>query len=314
MTSWDPRNAGPAEDIVSQGSEYLAARPWWWRFTVALLLVAVGAVIGARVDDDLPWRRPTHSPPSIELIAGSIAAGTGVEAEHGYRLAVFNAGDRGVRVRIVGLSDHTLIVSGSERVSIAPRDWASVAFTVRNDCDRSVVREVPAVVVRISGSAGVDQQIPVTSPPDVSAADEYRHCAAPTPLHRRDLGGLWVVEESEGRWADLAKVGLFRFRSDGRFAFDPEGFLFEPGKQGVFGRYRVTGTRLVLRSSGGYACGKGHREVWTTTALTENLLRLDIADSDAGYCYVPAGDRQLLRRVVPEARLPSEPPISDPRP
>jgi len=280
---------------------------------VSLLLVAVGAVIGARVDDDLPWRRPAHPASSIELIAGSIAAPDGIDAGHSYRLTVFNAGDRGVRVRVVGLSDHTLIVSGSERVSIAPREWGSVTFTVRNDCDRSVVRQVPAVVVRTSGSGGVDHQIPVTAPPDATEADEYPHCAAPTSLHRRDLGGLWVVEEAEGRWADLAKVGLFWFRSDGSFAFDPEGFLFEPGKQGFFGRYRVAGPRLVLRSAGGYACGRGYREVWTTTALTENLLRLDIVDSDAGYCYVPAGDRQLLRRVVPERRLPSDRPVNDPR-
>lgn len=310
VTSWGSGDGGAGPDVLSQGAEDLAARPGW-RFVIALGLLALGALIGARVDDELPWRRAADPAP-IELVAGSIAARTGVDAGHSYRIGVFNAGDRSVEVSVVGLSDHSLTVTDSARVSIAPRDWGTVEFTVRNDCDRSVVQHVPAVVVRSAGSDSVDQQIPVTTPPDAGVADDYGRCAAPTPLHRRDLGGLWVLEEAEGRWADLAKVGLFRFSSDGTFIFDPEGFLFVPGKQGFFGTYRLTGSRLVLTSDGGYACGAGHREVWTTTALDRDLLRLDIAGSDPGYCYVPTGDRQVLRRLVPEGRLPTDPAVTDP--
>jgi hypothetical protein len=110
--------------------------------------------------------------------------------------------------------------------------------------------------------------------PAVAIRDDHRiECRAPTRLDRGQLTGLWFAEEIRGRWADLAGKTLVRFTSDGRFAFDPEGRMFEEGHQGFFGTYRLRGDRLLFHG-------------------------------DGGYCNSPPGERHILRRLVPEVSLP----------
>jgi hypothetical protein len=162
------------------------------------------------------------------------------------------------------------------------------------------------VQVRVTDSDGSrEQRVELARPAGALRVVHERECVPATTLGPDDLGGLWIVERIEGRWADLAGITLMRFTADGRFALDPEGQMFREGDQGVRGTYRLQGTRLHLQVDGGYACEKGYSEVWTTTLVEKDVLRLDVVRSDEGYCNSPAHEREVLRRLVPESRLPT---------
>ena len=302
MTSWYSGNGDRDEELLSHGDDTAPLRPVRL-FAAAALLLVLGAALGTRIDGALRWLGLRGA--DVELTGGAVAAATSVNDRHQFRVGVFNPGEETVHVRVVGLDGGVTAVTPGRPVAVAPHSWRHPSFSVPFLCDETALSTVAAVRVRASTTAGSsEQRVELAAPALALAVVHDRECAPPAALGRRDLGGLWVVEDYEGRWASLARVGLLRFTADGRFAFDPEGHLFQEGRQGMFGTYRLHGTRLQLQTGGGYACGKGYREVWTTARLEPELLRLDIVRSDPGYCHTPPGDREFLRRVVKEGGLP----------
>jgi hypothetical protein len=295
--------------VISHGGDEPSSRRSHLVAAAAVLLL-VGAVLGGGVvagyRDRLPWPgRPADVP---ALTAGSIMAATLTGDRHRYRLDLFNPGPGTVRdAQVVAVVGRTATVTPGDPVTIAPRRWRSVTFTLPDECGSPALLLARSVRVRAAaaGTGRREQQVALASPASSIRENHDRECVPPTALTPADLGGLWVLEEEEGRWADLAGSSLMRFTADGRFAFDPEGRMFQEGHQGFFGSYRLRGDRLLLRGDGGYACARGYREEWTTTLLADGLLRLDVVRSSQGYCHSPAGERQLLRRLVPAGRLPS---------
>jgi hypothetical protein len=307
VTSWSPGD-GFADVIRHGGDEPPSRRSHL--VAAAAVLVLVGAVLGgglvAGYRDRLPWpARPAGVP---ALTAGSVAAASGIGDRHRYRLDQFNPGPGTVRdVQVVAVVGRTATVTPGDPVTIGPRRWRTVTFSLPDECDSPAVLLARSVRVRAATTdAGRrEQQVALASPASSIRENHDRECVPTTTLTPADLGGLWVLEEEEGRWAELAGISLMRFTSDGRFAFDPEGRMFEEGHQGFFGTYRLRGDRLLFHGDGGYACARGYAEEWTTTLLADGLLRLDVVRSSEGYCHNPDGERQLLRRLVPAERLPA---------
>jgi hypothetical protein len=278
----------------------------------AVALLAVGAALGGGVAlglrGDLPWSAPAAAVPP--LIGGTVEAASAPTERHRYRVALFNPGPGTVRdVQVVAVVGRAVLVEPGVPVDIEPGVWRGVTFSLPDECGSPALLLARSVRVRAAAAdtGGREQQVPLAAPAASIRENHDRECVPPTALTPADLGGLWVLEEEEGRWAELAGIGLLRFTSDGRFVFDPEGRMFEEGHQGFFGTFRLRGDRLLLRGDGGYACAPGYREEWTTTLLADGLLRLDVVRSSEGYCHNPDGERQLLRRLVPARRLPSGP-------
>jgi hypothetical protein len=270
----------------------------------------MGAFLGTRLGSGSPFSF-LGSPATAALTGGSLAPAPELDDRHRFRVGLFNPGETTVRVRVVALDEWSTTVAANPAVGIAPHSWAQATFSLPDDCDGPAPPPIAALRIRtVDRGAHGHQRVELAAPATALGAVHARECAPATSLSPRALGGLWHLEAAEGRWADLAGVSLIRFTGDGRFAFDPEGQLFQEGDQGMFGTYRLHGTRLRLRSAGGYACAPGYTEVWTTTLMSEDLLRLDIVRSDGGYCHSPPGERQLFRRLVPEGRLPPDRPVS----
>jgi hypothetical protein len=265
--------------------------------------------LGLRLDPELPFSF-LGSPPAAALVGGSLAP-TGLTDPRGFRVGLFNTGEERVRVRVVGLDGWPTEVVATHSVDIAPHSWGQAVFTLPQECEGPAPPEVTAMRVRTGGPGRPAEQLVELAEPAGALRDHHDlECPAPVSLDSAQLTGLWIVEEARGRWEGFAHKGLMRFTPDRRFAFDPEGRMFDEGKQGFFGTYRLHGSRLHLRSDGGYACGVGYAEVWTTTLLSEDRLRLDIVRSDSGYCRSPPGERQILRRLLPVDGLPAEEPTS----
>ncbi len=304
MSTWSPGDGGP--DLLSTGDE----QPRWtdrFRTTaVAALCLVAGGFLGVRLDDaGSPLSAPSGTPPAV--VTGGVVSSLvdpEVPLPHQFQVSLFNPGERGVRVRVAGLTGLGTAVT-APAVDITPHGWAQARFSRPAVCEEPTLPAVTAVRIRfVDPEVAHEQQVQLAGPA-VAIRDDHRiECRAPTRLARGQLTGLWFAEEIRGRWADLAGKTLVRFTSDGRFALDPEGHLFDEGGQGFFGSYRLTGSRLLLRAEGGYACEVGYTEVWTTTLLAEDRLRLDIDRSDGGYCNSPPGERHILRRLVPEVSLP----------
>lgn len=313
VTSWTPGDGGWTRETLSQGGEKPATRPGLLLAAAAALLV-LGVVVGARIDDHLRWPGSEHV--GLALTGGAVAAATRIDDRHRFQVALFNSGEEPVRVRVVGIVGLAVPVADSYPVTLAAHRWGQLLFSLPSECDEAALPRVTAL--RVSSADGsvaqrVTQRVALAAPATALGVVHTRECAPATRLGRRDLGGLWYLEEVEGRWVDLAHLGLMRFTADGRFAFDPEGLLFQEGEQGMLGTYRLHGTRLVIEAHAGYACERGFSETWTTTLLAKDLLRLDIVRSDLGYCNSPPGERQILRRLVAEDGLPARGPVSDRR-
>ncbi len=267
-------------------------------------------LIGVQVGD---WSRTAAtSHPEPALAAGSLAAAGDPADRLRFRVGVLNAGEETVRVRVSGLVGHLTPVTRSTAEDVAPGGRSLVAFSLPTECDQPSTPLVTSLRVRTNGPGGRGEQVVQLAEPATALADAYRReCSPATALTHRELGGLWYLEEAGGKWSDLAEISLSRFTADGRFAFDPEGRLFEEGGQGFFGTFRLRGTRLSLESEGGYACPQGYSEAWTTTLLADDLLKLDLVDSDHGYyCHAPPGEWEILRRLVSENHLPAVRPLA----
>lgn len=314
MSTW---GSGPGDpDLLSSGDE---GAPWPARVriaAVAVVCLVVGAFLGTRLDDADSPLSALVAPPPAALTGGVVSSLTDRDdpLPHQFQVGLFNPGERGVRVLVVGLTGWSTTVVPDAAVDVAPHSWARAAFSLPGVCEVPTLPTTTGVLIRITDpEVDGEQRVELAGPPDAIGADHDLECPAPTRLDRGQLTGLWYLEEVRGRWKDLAGKSLMRFTSDGRFAFDPEGRMFDEGHQGFFGTYRLRGSRLHLRADGGYACKAGFDEVWTTTLLDEDLLRLDVVRSDGGYCNSPPGERQTLRRLVPESRLPpgssSSPPV-----
>ncbi|MGN6574952.1 MAG: hypothetical protein ACTHKG_04635 [Nocardioides sp.] len=304
MTAWSPGD-GSAE-VLSHGGD--APRPRRSApVAAAVALLVVGAVLGAGFAlgfrDDLPWSGRAAAVPA--LTGGSVEAASAPTERHRYRVALFNPGPGTVHdVQVVAVVGRAVTVESGRPVDIDPGTWRGVTFSLPDECSSPATRLAQGLLVRThpETQGAVEQEVPLQST-GVLRDNHERECLPSTALRRSDLGGLWVLAEDEGRWSDLAGASLMRFTADGRFAFDPEGRLFG-GDQGWRGTYRVHRDQLVLRGDGGYACAAGYSEVWTTTLLADGVLRLDVVRSSPGYCHTPPGERQVLRRLVPESRLP----------
>ncbi len=277
---------------------------------MAVVCLVMGGVLGTRLDNGSPFSF-LDSPSTAALTGGSVTAAPALDDRHRFRVGLFNPGKTTVRVRVVGLDGWSTTVAANPGVGIAPHRWAQVTFSLPDDCDGPVPPPVTALRIRtVDRGTPSHQRVELAAPATALRAVHTRECLPPTMLTPRDLGGLWHLEAAEGRWSDLARISLMRFTADGRFTFDPEGLLFQEGDQGMLGTYRLQGTRLRLHADGGYACAVGYTEVWTTTLLSEDLLRLDIVRSDGGYCYSPPGERHVFRRLVPEDNLPPDGSVS----
>lgn len=305
MSTWAPGDGAP--DLLSSGPE---GPPWWDRFrtaAVAVVCLAAGAALGTSWDGAvLPVNGQAAGPPAA-LTAGSVSAldDPGDPRAHGFEVNVFNAGEQELRVFVVRLigSSTTVTTGGAE--TVPPKSWARVPFWLPEMCTVPTPPYVTALRVRVLQPGSAEEPVlNLAEPADAVVEHHERECRPTTALSRGRLTGLWYVEEWRGRWEELAGRSLMRFTSDGRFAFDPEGWMFVEGRQGFFGTYRLQDDQLRLRAEGGYACEVGFREVWRTTLLEEDRLQLDIVRSDGGYCHTPPGDQQVLRRLVPERRLP----------
>jgi hypothetical protein len=277
---------------------------------VAVVCLVLGGVLGTRLDSGSAFSF-LDSPATAALTAGAVASAPALDDRHRFRVDLFNPGRTTVRVRVVGLDGWSTTVAANPAVGIAPHRWAQVTFSLPDDCDGPVPPPITALRIRTvdRGTRG-HQRVELAAPATALRAVHTRECVPATTLTPRDLGGLWHLEEAEGRWSDLARISLMRFTADGRFTFDPEGLLFQEGDQGMLGTYRLDGTRLRLRADGGYACDAGYTEVWKTTLLSEDLLQLDIVRSDGGYCNSPPGERHVFRRLVREDNLPPDGSVS----
>lgn len=305
MSTWDPGDGAP--DLLSSGPE---GPPWWDRFrtaAVAVVCLAVGAVLGARWDEaELPLTAQGAAPPAA-LTAGSVSAldDPGDPRAHGFEVNLFNAGEQELRVFVIRLIGSSTPVTTGDPEIVPPRSWARVPFWLPEMCTVPTPPYVTAVRVRVLLPGATEEPLLNLAEPAAAVVDRHeRECQPTTALSRSRLTGLWYVEEWRGRWEELAGRSLMRFTSDGRFAFDPEGRMFVEGGQGFFGTYRLHGDRLRLRAEGGYSCTVGFSEVWRTTLLDKDRLQLDVVRSDGGFCHTPPGDQQVLRRLVPERRLP----------
>ncbi len=308
VTSWIPD--GGAAEVLSHGGEATRLRRLHLvAAAVALLVVgaAAGAGVAAGFDARPPWAEPAADVPA--LTGGTIDVAPAATDRHRYQVALFNPGPDAVRgVQVVGVVGRAATVTAGLPVAIAPHSWRPVSFSLPDECGSPAGVLARTLRVRTAGTGAGPGSVLEVELAESAAALRDNHegeCLAPTALTAADLGGLWIVEEAEGAWADLARISLMRFTPDGRFAFDPEGRMFDEGHQGFFGTYRLRGHGLLLRSDGGYACARGYSEVWTTTRLADDLLRLDIVRSSRGFCHNPPGERQVLRRLVPAERLPS---------
>lgn len=303
MTTWNPGDGGP--DVLSSGNE---GPPWADRARAAALAIVcllAGAFLGTRLDDaGSPFSAQAAQPPAA-LTGGVVSAVDGNDPlPHRYQVGLFNPGERTVRVLVVGPTAWTTPVAANRGVDVPPHGWAHAAFALPGLCEVRMVPRVTAVRIRFVDPAVGQQRVELAEPTDAFRDDQDLECPPPTLLGRGQLTGLWHLEEVRGRWEDLPGKSLVRFTSDGRFAFDQEGRMFDQGNQVFFGTYRQHGSRLHLRADGGYACAAGYSEVWQTTQLKRDLLRLDVVRSDGGYCNSPPGERQILRRLLPERGLP----------
>ena len=308
MTSWDPGDGGRGGELLIHGDEKPPTRPGR-QFAAAVGLLVLGAVGGAVVNDNLsrPGRERSH----VALTGGVVAPAPRIDDRPRYRVGLFNSGEAPIRVRVVGVVGRSAAVTDSRPLEVAPHSWGQPVFSLPSECGEPELPLVTELRVRATGAGGsAEQRVALAEPATALRTVHGRDCVPPTLLSRRDLGGLWILEQVEGLWTGLAKVGLMRFTRDGRFTFDPEGQLFHEGHQGYFGTYRLDGTRLRLVADGGYACSKGFTEVWTTTLLAKGRLRLDVVSSDDGYCHSPPGERWFFRRLVRERLLPPVGPVS----
>ena len=308
VTSWYPGDTHGDRDgeLLIHGDDNPPTRPRRLLAAVAAGLAA-GVLIGTQVDDWWPAAGTSHL--ESALTAGSLAAAGDATDRLRFRVGVFNAGEVTVRVQVTGVVGRKTPVTRTTAVVVAPGNRASLAFSLPLECDEPSTPVVTALRMRAGSTGARGEYVVELAEPATALADAHRReCATTTVLSRRELGGLWHLEEAGGKWADLAQVTLMRFTADGRFAFDPEGRLFQDGGQGFFGTFRLRGARLYLESKGGYACPHGYSEAWTTTLLADDLLKLDLVDSDPGYCHAPPGEWQILRRLVPENRLPPDRP------
>lgn len=303
VTSRHPENGVRDQEVLSQGDDS-PARPVRL-LAAALVVLTVGTALGSLVVGRWPWGPAAIT--AARLAGGTIEPDPSAGGHHGYQLSLYNPGEEDATVRIVGIDGRAVTVADTRPTRIGARDWGRITFSLPDECASPADRLATAVVVRAED--GVIDRISLAAPATALSTNHDRECARPTELRRRDLGGLWHLEAVQGRWTELAGISLMRFTSDGAFAFDPEGKIFDERHQGMVGSYRLHGTRLRLAVNGGYACSKGFSEDWTTTRLTKDLLRLDVVRSDTGYCYSPPGERQILRRLVREADLPASEPV-----
>lgn len=224
---------------------------------MAVVCLVAGAFLGTRLDDTGSPISDLVAPPPAALTGGVVSSviDTNEPLPHQFQVSLFNPGERAVRVLVVGLAGWGTTVAAAEGVEVAPHRWAHAAFSLLGVCGEPALPTATAVRIRIvDPEAAGEQQVELAEPADAVRQDRDLECPRPASLDEGQLTGLWYLEEARGRWADLAGTSLMRFTSDGRFAFDPEGFMFDEGNQGFFGSYRLHGSRLRLRADGGYAC------------------------------------------------------------
>jgi len=308
VTSWAP-GGGDAE-VISHGADGPSSRRSHLVAAAAVLLLggaATGGGVVAGYQDQLPWVGQAADVPA--LTAGGIVAASNEEDRHRYQLSLYNPGPGVIPdVQVVGVVGRAVTVLGDEPVDLEPHSWRTVYFWLPDECGSPAGAPVRSIRVRTGrtaeGEPAAEREVVLGEPADALRTHRHDECLEPTALSAWDLGGLWTLTRVEGTWTGLAGYSLMRFTSDGRFAFDPEGRMFHDGRQGWFGTYRLHGTRLLLRGTGGYSCAAGYSETWTTTLLDPRVLQLDNIRADPGYCYTPPGERWTLHLLVPEPDLP----------
>ena len=185
-----------------------------------------------------------------------------------FDLQLLNRGDEAVTVTGLTFDDFRGEVA---KVELTPGGWVSVRFAAPLDCFSGVPPTLTTVLVTLEGADGGFEQ-EVELPGESSTLADYHKatCASGGPLPRRELVGIWTIDDSFRPLDDLEKSMLWRFHRDGTFVADPEGVLLFDERRALQGRYSLRRGRLVIELDGsGYADSGGQREAWRATMISD---------------------------------------------
>ena len=231
--------------------------------------LVAGVAISARTD---VWERPgvaDAAPTAPDLQAGSLQMSE-ESGEHGplFDLQLLNHRDEAVTV--TGLAFDNLLGDVAE-VELAPGGWEAVRFAAPPDCTSGVPPILRSVRVTLEGADGGFER-EVELPGKGSTLVDYHKaaCASAGPPPRRELVGIWMLDDSFRPLDELEKSMLWQFQRDGTFVADPEGVLLFDEQRAMQGRYFLRRGRLVIERDGsGYADQGGQREVWRATIISD---------------------------------------------
>jgi hypothetical protein len=301
---------GPEDRSYEVMGDEPPSRPDRRRLVVVLALgLLIGVVVGARSDlltgaeaDREPLALPRF--PVRTVSVGSITPVEEQDADGGtvFELPVHNSGDDLVRVSVLKLGEWREPVLGDVTDPVHPGTWSVVTFRAPGECESRPAGRFRSVRLQVVPEGGGQaEEVTVPLPGLGQALVEYHEtvCSPGTPLRRRDLVGVWLLESVHGSRAELAGELLVRFTADGTFLADPNGDLLS-GDAAWRGRYQLDGAALSIRNTADEGRAPGMHTEWRLVARAGDRVALV---QEGVECHEPR-DVLVLRRVLDASGLP----------
>lgn len=303
MATWHP--GGGDREVLSQGHgtpRGSSVRVWG----TAAVCLALGAVVGAQIDDALDDRRLAAQLESAApvLSAGVIQENPDPVGDLRFAVPLHNGGSGEVTVESVTATGWVVPDGGSRAVKVPPDSWVMVPLLVQIDCGAIGATAPERLTVRSSTAQRTFQQtLPMPASSRILTDEGSRLCLPPSGSvpTTEDLFGTWLVEEAGKHLGTLV-----RLREDGTFAIDPDLFRFGTDLDAL-GTFTRSGPALRLSAQGGHDCRARDRTVWGLTLLEDGRLHIRHRPTRERWCGIEDGEVWVARRV-PARTAPRSPP------